>query len=473
MTVRRALVQNAGVIQEIASSDKLYGVFPVGTGTLVTLYVRGDGNDANDGSANDAAHAFLTPQAAFNYFIRNYNWAGQADSTQVYACLKLKLGSTAAYPALVVYAPTYVILEGDTVTPSNTTLDRLVQHSGSYVLGSSLKFQKAVNTTTAIDLASSTFECGAGLIFGSGYTTSHVACNYASTFFCYQNYTITSGSGAHIASYGGSTVEGSGTTITLTGTPAFTRAFIGADNSCNVWLPSVIYSGAATGKRFTASLLGSIYTGTSNLSYFPGNAIGTLDPFSNYDDYTNETLPLTWANRSTSGGPVLETISDYGVNLQVKFDGTRNTPNGVQVLYHKGDVTAVPADTTEDTIITITVPDKIMGLQSSIRIRGMFNQTNGANNKTWKVKWDNGGTPVLAINLVVTTTSNYDFEVIIQNRNSISSQRIDGYTNGAPHLQANASKNTDTSVTTIVITGQKAVSTDTMQLHHILAEIIP
>jgi hypothetical protein len=32
-----------------------------------TWYVRTDGSDANDGSANDAAHAFRTIQGAINY----------------------------------------------------------------------------------------------------------------------------------------------------------------------------------------------------------------------------------------------------------------------------------------------------------------------------------------------------------------------------------------------------------------------
>jgi hypothetical protein len=475
MTIRRALVQNAGVLQEITTGDKLYGVVPVGTGIRITLYVRTDGSNSNDGSANDAAHAFLTPQGAYDYFIQNYNWAGQADQTVGTHVLKIKLGNTGAFGILIHYAPCYITVEGDTVTSANTTIDQISCFVGSCT-AQNLKFKNLVTGGTlsyaygAQQAASC--ELGNGVIFDSGYNY-HMIAWYGAVMFTYVGYTISAGTAqSHIGVYGGSTVEGGSVTVTLTGTPVFTNYFIQADVCGAVFLSNMIYSGAATCKRFEASILGAIYTGSNNLNYFPGSTDGILYAFSNYDDYTNETLPTLWANRFVIGGPSIQSISDYGVNLQVKFDGTRNLPNGVQVLYRAIDQT-VGAVTTEVTLATITIPDKLLGLNSTVRLRMVGEHTNNANNKTWKIKWDAAGTPVNAVNLTTTTTGVIAADVLIQNKNSISFQRVHGFLSGAAHAITTATKNTDTSVTTITVTAQKAVSGDVMTMDYVIVEVLP
>jgi hypothetical protein len=48
-----------------------------------TWYVRTDGNDANDGSANDAAHAFRTIQKAVNYISENFNVGTYSATVQI------------------------------------------------------------------------------------------------------------------------------------------------------------------------------------------------------------------------------------------------------------------------------------------------------------------------------------------------------------------------------------------------------
>lgn len=59
------------------------------TGNL-TVWVRPDGNDANDGSANTAAKAFLTIQAAHDYVVRNFELSGY------YVFIKMGMGGTYA-----------------------------------------------------------------------------------------------------------------------------------------------------------------------------------------------------------------------------------------------------------------------------------------------------------------------------------------------------------------------------------------
>jgi hypothetical protein len=46
---------------------------PIWLAATKNVYVRTDGDDANDGSANDAMHGFKTIQAAINYVTSNYN----------------------------------------------------------------------------------------------------------------------------------------------------------------------------------------------------------------------------------------------------------------------------------------------------------------------------------------------------------------------------------------------------------------
>jgi hypothetical protein len=184
--------------------------------------------------------------------------------------------------------------------------------------------------------------------------------------------------------------------------------------------------------------------------------------------------PVAWAARQVAGSPIVQTISDYGVNLQVKYDGvSRNLPNGPQILYHNGADQVAGAVTTEVVLATITVPDKLLGLSSSLRLRLHGSQTNNVNNKTWKVKWDGAASAVLAINSVVTAQDDFVAEVLIQNKNSISAQKILGLVNGVLSVSTVGAKNTDTSVTTILITGQKAVSTDTMTLGFVTLEAFP
>jgi hypothetical protein len=46
-------------------------------GANLTLYVRPDGNDLNNGASNDPAHAFMTIQAAINYVAQSFAIAGR------------------------------------------------------------------------------------------------------------------------------------------------------------------------------------------------------------------------------------------------------------------------------------------------------------------------------------------------------------------------------------------------------------
>ena len=88
----------------------------------LTLYVRTDGNDANDGSANDAAHAFLTIAACVAYIKQNFAIAGRT--------VTIQLGIAGTYdPIIVSTVPNgQIVVRGD---PANQ--DSYIINGGSAI----------------------------------------------------------------------------------------------------------------------------------------------------------------------------------------------------------------------------------------------------------------------------------------------------------------------------------------------------
>lgn len=87
------------------------------------------------------------------------------------------------------------------------------------------------------------------------------------------NYTISAGAQRHVWALGGGYVQISGRTITLTGTPSFSSAFVVAQFGY-ILAPSNTFSGAAAGPRYLATENGVISTGGGGANYLPGNAAG-------------------------------------------------------------------------------------------------------------------------------------------------------------------------------------------------------
>ena len=72
----------------------------------------------------------------------------------------------------------------------------------------------------------------------------------------------------------GGVMMSAGTTFTLTGTPAFSSAFIGCVDNGTAAVWSMSFLGSATGQRYTATNGGVINTNGGGASYFPGSSAG-------------------------------------------------------------------------------------------------------------------------------------------------------------------------------------------------------
>lgn len=86
--------------------------------------------------------------------------------------------------------------------------------------------------------------------------------------------TITGGASYHMLVSGGMAFIEYGTT-TLTGTPAFSGAYVGLINGGKVQSAGQTFSGAATGSRYYVVQNSSLNTQAGGASYFPGNSAGT------------------------------------------------------------------------------------------------------------------------------------------------------------------------------------------------------
>lgn len=133
---------------------------------------------------------------------------------------------------------------------------------------------------------------------------------------------------------------------------------------------------------------------------------------------------------------------------------------------------AVPltGSTSLTALATINIPAGAMGPNGFVRVTVLFTNTNNANSKTASVKF--GATSYFARSF--TTIPTNQFQVIIQNRNSVSSQvghNSSGYgydtTSGAPITSTENSA----SIVALTINGQLANAADTMTLERYIVEI--
>jgi hypothetical protein len=146
------------------------------------------------------------------------------------------------------------------------------------------------------------------------------------------------------------------------------------------------------------------------------------------------------------------------------------------ILGVSGVASSAGANTTENVLATVNIPGGMMGPNGQLRIYTLWNYTNSANNKVLRVRLGGaGGTQALAITHT-TSTQFADFRVI-QNANAQNSQiffdRGSTPHPGATSAGTNTTAAIDTSAaTTLVMTGQKASSGETITLVSYCVELI-
>lgn len=164
------------------------------------------------------------------------------------------------------------------------------------------------------------------------------------------------------------------------------------------------------------------------------------------------------------------------INPKAYGDILATTPRTVMVIAAETAAISAPADTTEDILATIKIKGGLMGRNGFLRVTAAMTVTSSANNKSLRARLGGiGGTNF--ISATVSTGILFESAVgIIRNRNSESAQVVVtsmGSLTGAGNVGTAVSTGAvDTSVDQdLVITGQKALGSETLTLEHFIVEV--
>lgn len=243
--------------------------------TLFVAPAASGGNDSNTGLS--ALSPFLTLQRAWNFVQSSIDPAGFSVNVQMAA--GTYTASFIAFGADAGGGPSGAFnIIGNASSPGTVTL---AVSSGSNIQASngaiiSVSGLTLTNSGGGACLAAShSGQVGFGnIVFGSCVGGAHVQTGTGGLCQAVSNYTISGGANQHWFSGLTGSIVVEGTTITLTGTPAFSSAFAFAQGCGAMLVDSNIFSGSATGARFNVSSNGVIATGGAASTYLPGNATG-------------------------------------------------------------------------------------------------------------------------------------------------------------------------------------------------------
>jgi hypothetical protein len=145
-----------------------------------------------------------------------------------------------------------------------------------------------------------------------------------------------------------------------------------------------------------------------------------------------------------------------------------------QILAQSSGAVSCPADTTEDVLATITIPANAMGPNGRLRITTLWSNTNSGNTKSMRARLG-GASGTLYMNVGVTASAALMDIRQISNRNAANSQvgSSTGTTGGlgVSGVAPITSAIDTTADTTLVLTGQKATSGETLTLESYLVEL--
>jgi hypothetical protein len=246
-----------------------------------TYYVATTGSNSNDGLT--VGNPFLTVAKAFEV-IATIDFNGFTVTIQL-AAGTYSMGAVAVPKTTGQAGAANLVLLGDTSTPSNVVISSTSGFNGAIttppdtsITVSGMRFTSSTSDAFGIASTGGLIVLGTGVEFGSfsaGTAHTHIVAQSNGVINLLNiNYSIVGGAGRHILSETGGFVSSFGGTVTLTGTPAFSSAFMRARECGKARIQST-YSGSATGTRYTIDLNGVVNTFGAGGSYFPGNVAGS------------------------------------------------------------------------------------------------------------------------------------------------------------------------------------------------------
>lgn len=255
---------------------------PLPSGGLI-LYVRTDGNDNNDGSANTAAAAFKTINAAANYAIRRYS-VGSGSTT-------IQLGIPGSYAAAAIFGIPNLVIRGDPANKSAYRVGDAVALNGLSLTGCPNAAVQGLTTVDGITASTSSNS----ILIGQGTSALLIDVGLDATAY--------HAGGALLTINGGGSCQIAGEIALLRSAvkaiavlpgglflgaafsaPAVINLGVGGfswDIFCQCqsgnasFLATSFTTSASTGKRYEVSMNGTINTGGAGASFLPGTVAGT------------------------------------------------------------------------------------------------------------------------------------------------------------------------------------------------------
>lgn len=267
-------------VEILSDGTNYYSIGGVGRtklGANTNLYVNGStGSNSNNGIASGTA--WLTIQHAWDWMFANLDLNNFTVTVQI-ADATYTGGLTASgnlLPGQAGYSN--IVFNGNSGTPANVVLNNAsalgVSVTGALITVQNMKISGAGSCLDCIQASQNGILAFNNLIFGACSVSQIVATN-AGQVIQLGNYTISGGAGSHMLAQQNGFISLVSSTITLTGTPAYSNAFAVSSQLGNIYAPSITYSGGATGTRYSININGIIQTNGAGASYFPGSIVGS------------------------------------------------------------------------------------------------------------------------------------------------------------------------------------------------------
>ena len=181
----------------------------------------------------------------------------------------------------------------------------------------------------------------------------------------------------------------------------------------------------------------------------------------------------TWANKPSVAplGQII-CVTDVGENGSLwRGNGTNWVRLNQVKIFSLSAPVVLTGSTSVVTLATITIPAGLLGANGKLKIYPLWSTTNNANVKTLRAIFS-GST---CTTMTSQSVSNNSGLVIIRNTNSESAQKTSsGLVAGIGSSFGSIASTTidTTAATTLVISGQLAVDTDTLTLEDLFVEVV-
>lgn len=234
-----------------------------------TFYVNAStGNDTNnDGMAASGTAPrgpFATAQALLNYLAQIYDFSGYD------AVIQFADGTTYPAVSLTTTPGGAVKFLGDVSTPASVTFTGAITvYSGAQLKVAGIETSAGITANGEGAQVRVVGNCSFG-------TNAALAAQNDGKVIIESDYSVVASGFFHfVATSGGKfSTDGAAHTITITGTPAFSVAFAYALGLSRMTLPSLTFSGSATGLRYSSNENSVIDSAGGGSSYLPGGTSG-------------------------------------------------------------------------------------------------------------------------------------------------------------------------------------------------------